>query len=116
MAQSNEYVLQTLSGKTVGIAINAPGVEGYVLGRADDATDYQPDVDLSGVEARERGVSRRHAALVQFKSKLHVVDLGSVNGTFVNGKRLLPDVPFPISPGDELRLGTLDLILLRQKD
>lgn len=113
MAHSNEYVLQTLSGKTAGIPLNAPGVEGYIVGRSDDASDYHPDIDLSAFEARERGVSRRHAALVQFKGSLHVVDLGSVNGTFINGKRLAPETPFPISPGDEMRLGTLDLILLR---
>lgn len=108
-----EYVLQTLNGKITGIALKAPGVEGYIVGRADEASDYMPDVDLSAFEARERGVSRRHAALVQFKGDLHVVDLGSINGTFINGKRLTPETPFPISPGDEMRLGTLDLILLR---
>jgi pSer/pThr/pTyr-binding forkhead associated (FHA) protein len=75
-----------------------------------------PDVDLNLFEARDKGVSRRHCALVQYQGVLHVVDLGSVNGTFVNGTRLTAETPYPINPGDELRLGTLDLILLKHKD
>ncbi len=111
-----EYVLQLLHGKSNAIVIGSPGVEGYILGRSDDAIQYSPDVDLATYEARERGVSRRHAALVLFSGAMHLVDLGSVNGTYINGVRLVPDHPSRISPGDELRLGMLELILLKQKD
>jgi hypothetical protein len=54
-----------------------------------------------------RGVSRRHASI--FKQGLGVVveDLGSVNGTFVNGKRLDPYLPEPLRDGDTLQLGKL---------
>ncbi len=111
-----EYVLQLLHGKSSGILIGSPGVEGYILGRSDEAIQYSPDVDLAVFDARERGVSRRHAALVQFSGAMHMVDLGSVNGTYINGIRLVSDHPSSISPGDELRLGMLELILVKQKD
>lgn len=49
-------------------------------------------------------VSRVHAQLVQDdKSNISVVDLGSTNGTRVNGKRITGEMR--LNPGDELRVG-----------
>jgi len=36
-----------------------------------------------------------------------VEDLGSANGTFVNGRRLAPQTPTAIEDSDELKCGTL---------
>lgn len=110
-----EYTLQALNASGNAIVINSPGVEGYILGRSDESITYLPDIDLSSYEARERGVSRRHAALVLYSGSMHLVDLGSINGTYINGVRLVPDNPSPINQGDEIRLGMLELILLKQK-
>jgi DNA-binding winged helix-turn-helix (wHTH) protein len=54
-------------------------------------------------------VSRRHARLVVRDGHVTVEDLGSRNGTFVNGARLTG--ASPLVHGDELRLGTLLLIV-----
>lgn len=89
----------------------APEVEGYVLGRTDEASDYIPDVDLAHYGGREQGVSRRHAALIRYHGTIHVLDLFSVNGTYLNGKRLSPDTPYPLNAGDDLKLGNLSLAL-----
>lgn len=86
---------------------------GYVLGRSGTGSDYLPDVDFAPCDAHEHGVSRRHAAIVTLNGALHLVDLGSVNGTFVNGKRLRPDTPHPIHEGDTLALGTLNFTLIK---
>ena len=40
---------------------------------------------------------------------VHVIDLSSVNGTFLNGERLLPDVPYALQAGDQLSLANLTL-------
>lgn len=88
-----------------------PDTEGYIVGRMDDASDFQPDINLTPYEAREHGVSRRHVAIVAFRGQPHIVDLNSVNGTYLNDKRLLPDTPYPITQTDELRFGTLTLSL-----
>ena len=53
-------------------------------------------------------VSRRHAALVLRDGAWHVVDLGSSNGTYVNGRRV---VDVEVRPGDELALGTSRVLL-----
>ena len=50
-------------------------------------------------------VSTRHAE-VRFEGNAWVVaDLGSRNGTYLNGHRLAPEAPAPIKVGDVLRLG-----------
>lgn len=72
-----------------------------------------PDVDLAIFNALDKGVSRRHAALVQYEGWLHIVDLSSVNGTFLNGQRLNPETPYPVCLEDKLVLGELQLIFLQ---
>jgi pSer/pThr/pTyr-binding forkhead associated (FHA) protein len=89
----------------------SPGAEGYVIGRADDRGVYIPDIDLAAFAALDKGVSRRHAALVAYRDGLHVVDLDSVNGTFINQERLTPNKAYPLHEGDDLRVGTLNLAL-----
>jgi FHA domain/Domain of unknown function (DUF1707) len=53
-------------------------------------------------------VSRRHAALIVREGAWHIVDLGSSNGTYVNGRRVLDA---EVRPGDELVLGGARLVL-----
>ena len=50
----------------------------------------------------EPTVSRRHAEVIQRSGVFQVCDLGSTNGTFVNGARV--DALTPIEAGDEIRL------------
>jgi len=50
-------------------------------------------------------VSWHHAQIIQQGQGHHILDLGSRNGTFVNGLRLLPNVPRPLRDGDAIRFG-----------
>ncbi len=95
----------------VTLQIDLPTVEGYVIGRSDEALQYTPDIDLSAHQSRDKGVSRRHAALVNLGGVPHIIDLYSANGTFLNGKRLAPDHPYPLGELNKVRLGTLDVII-----
>jgi hypothetical protein len=52
-------------------------------------------------------VSRRHASVRPVEGRLEIVDLGSSNGTFVNGVRLR-DIKV-LEAGDEIRLGGISL-------
>jgi serine protease Do len=52
-------------------------------------------------------VSRRHAVVRTIDGELQVEDLGSANGTFVNGARV--DGPQPLCHGDEIGIGTVVL-------
>jgi len=53
-------------------------------------------------------VSRRHAELRRTPDGWEVRDLGSLNGTRVNGWRVMSA---PVGPGDELRLGDVVVVL-----
>jgi serine/threonine protein kinase len=50
-------------------------------------------------------ISRHHAQIRCEGARCQIIDLGSVNGTFLNGDLLRPNVPYPLQPGDHLRLG-----------
>lgn len=91
--------------------LELPGPEGYILGRTDSSYAFQPDIDLAPYKAQEAGLSRRHAAIVLFENRAHAIDLGSRNGTFLNGQQLTQTAPKPLNEGDHLRLGNLEFIV-----
>lgn len=78
-----------------------------ILGRADTASSQKPDVDLTPYGALEKGVSRIHAAIYRSDDTLTLVDMGSANGTHLNGQRLVPEQPRILRDGDEIRFGKL---------
>ena len=55
------------------------------------------------------GVSRRHVRILRQPDGYYVEDLGSINGTFLNRRRLSPGAPAELKDGDELRLGNIVL-------
>jgi pSer/pThr/pTyr-binding forkhead associated (FHA) protein len=73
-----------------------------VVGRRDPTQNVAPEVDLTRYGAYQFGISRRHATLRLRDNKLELVDLGSRNGTFVNGYRCTPHVPVALADGDEV--------------
>jgi pSer/pThr/pTyr-binding forkhead associated (FHA) protein len=77
------------------------------MGRLDPASDVFPEVDLTNDNGLEKGVSRRHARILKREGTVIVEDLGSINGTFINGKRLAPYLPEVLHHGDQLQLGKL---------
>jgi len=81
--------------------------ERVIFGRSDDGSSVKPDVDFSSYGAIEKGVSRQHAALEVNEDTLMILDVGSSNGTYLNGQRLLPNQPRVLRDGDEVRLGKL---------
>lgn len=78
-----------------------------VLGRMDSTSPARPDIDLTPYGALENGVSRIHAAICRNDDTLTIVDMGSANGTHLNGQRLVRDQPRVLRHGDEIRLGKL---------
>jgi len=68
-----------------------------IVGRAPDAT-----ISIDG-----RGVSRHHARIHVSHADATIEDLGSKNGTLVNGNRVT--TPVALANGDEIRLGAVTL-------
>jgi pSer/pThr/pTyr-binding forkhead associated (FHA) protein len=77
------------------------------MGRMDPALAVLPEIDLTNDDIMDKSISRRHARIVKEGSQVVVEDLGSINGTFINGKRLVSYLPKPLSDGDTLQLGKL---------
>ena len=79
------------------------------VGRRDPVTGIYPDVDLSPVDG-QRSISRRHAKIFRRGEKYFLSEeIGTMNGTFVNGERLETGVPAEVKPGDELRFGVVEV-------
>ncbi len=76
------------------------------LGRALDS-DQDDVLDLTEFKGHRRGVSRRHAVLRRYRDRLTIADLGSTNGTFLNGERLQAREEHVIEHGAHLVLGEM---------
>jgi hypothetical protein len=84
----------------------------FTLGRISEGQSIMPDVDLSPYHAYAHGVSRLHAVLKREGAHAFLMDLGSSNGTYVNGKRLSPNVDHAVANGDVIALGKLKIQIL----
>ena len=51
-------------------------------------------------------MSRRHAAIEREESGYFLMDLASSAGTFVNGQKLIPNVPQALENGCRVSFGT----------
>jgi hypothetical protein len=130
MAQSPYDTFQRLPISSLGTAVTAIwqvelGLDGLsvpplrlevagpvVIGRGQDV-----DVSLSDYDALHYGISRRHAMLRPSKQALYFIELGSRNGSRINGIEVGPEKVHNIALGDVIRLGTLTLVVryLQQK-
>jgi CRP-like cAMP-binding protein len=81
-----------------------------LVGRYDPVTEMRPDVDLTQLDLK-RSVSRRHA-LIQDSDAGYTIteEVGALNGTAVNGDKLVTGKPHPIADGDVLSFGMVKLV------
>jgi pSer/pThr/pTyr-binding forkhead associated (FHA) protein len=102
-------------------AAGIPGLEGFGLvvtegphagthwtlspGRNEAGRHVEAELFLDDIT-----VSRHHAAFLCEGSRLRLEDLGSTNGTYVNGKR---EERAQLSPGDEVIIGRFHLVVAR---
>jgi hypothetical protein len=80
-----------------------------VIGRFDPVTGLKPEVDLSPVDIH-RSVSRRHAK-IQLVNGVYQIseEVGALNGTMVNNRRLVAGKVSPLKNGDILHFGMVRL-------
>lgn len=115
--ETDEALLVPLHIKVLptGRQVQLPSKAEVHIGRLDIAHGIFPDLDLTPDGGLEGGVSRRHCKIHQRSPTYLVEDVGSANGTFLNGKRLTPYLPHVLKDGDELQLGHIKLeITIRQ--
>ena len=85
--------------------------EEFVLGRR-IGTSSEKLLDLAPFGGYSMGLSRRHAIVRQAGDGYEVMDLGSVNGTWLNEERLVPHRSYPLPSSSHLRLGRMRLLVL----
>lgn len=105
-----EAVLQ-ISVKGASTPVILPLQEEMVIGRRDPNGMMIPDLDLTVYGAYQLGVSRRHAVIRSVERRLNLFDLGSRNGTYLNGYKLSPHQPAPLRDGDEIRVGKISMTI-----
>ncbi len=71
--------------------------------------DTEVGRDCEGMLVDDPTVSRRHIRLEPTAVGLVVVDLGSANGTFIDGDRI--DDPVILQPGSHLKLGETEIVV-----
>jgi hypothetical protein len=79
------------------------------LGRRDPTMGVMPDIDLTSYSGYRLGVSRMHALVRLRPQALELMDLGSSNGTTVNGVKLMPRQPHVLRDGDAVVLGRMPM-------
>jgi hypothetical protein len=94
-----------------GGCVELPLSKEIVLGRLDAGRAVFPDVDLTVEDGMDKGVSRRHARISRQGPQVFLEDLGSLNGTYLNAHRLVPEMPYPLKDGDQIQLGKLVLTI-----
>jgi hypothetical protein len=98
-----------------GMILHLTGQNEFTMGRVAEGQPILPDVDLSPYEAYAQGVSRLHAALKLNNQRVFITDLGSSNGTRVNGQKIMPNVDYPLNHGDVIALGKFKIQVLIRK-
>ena len=98
-----------------GMILHLAGQNEFTLGRVAEGQPILPDIDLSPYEAYSQGVSRLHAALKLNNQRVVITDLGSSNGTRVNGTKIHPNSDYPLNHGDVVALGKFKIQVLLRK-
>jgi pSer/pThr/pTyr-binding forkhead associated (FHA) protein len=112
MAEDAGAVLEDMQGKGPALVVRSgggragerffPSAERTLIGRSPDCDVFLDDVT----------VSRRHAELVRSGERFTIKDLGSLNGTFVNRRRIETE-EVEVDDDDELQIGKYRLTFLR---
>jgi hypothetical protein len=82
------------------------------------ATHFEPDTasftagstPSNRLQLQHPTIARRHARFTFAQNRLLIEDLGSTEGTFINGQRLTVATPTVVSPGTRIRLGQVNLV------
>jgi pSer/pThr/pTyr-binding forkhead associated (FHA) protein len=92
------WILESNDPSGDGVTFRLPAGAVKTIGRSTGA-EFMVDAAL---------VSRLHCQLTATADALHVKDLGSTNGTFVNGQRVNAA---QLKPGDRLSIGRMELLV-----
>lgn len=103
LLQGHSTLIFALIGTETTLSIQV--TRRFLIGRP--SRDIKVDLDLTPYGALEAGVSRQHAVLYRTPHNISLADMGSTNGTYLNGTRLVAHQPRLLRDGDEVGFGML---------
>lgn len=105
-AKGSERLVHAESGIEFHLAAGAE----TTVGRRDPVTGIEPDIDLTPADS-QRSISRRHAKIFRRDERFYLrEEIGTMNGTFINGDRVETGVPVEFHDGDEVRFGLIKTV------
>ncbi len=97
---ADKVPVESASGRSRLVAISSSPRREYSLDKPTIAIGSHPSND---VVLDDTTVSRRHATITRTPGGFELADLGSTNGTFVNGRQVRK--PIALKSGDEIKFG-----------
>jgi pSer/pThr/pTyr-binding forkhead associated (FHA) protein len=77
------------------------------IGRRDPRRAHFPEIDLA---EHDRGIASRLHAIIERRGDHYILtDQKSTNGTEINGKQILPNVPQRLQAGDRIKIGEVEM-------
>ena len=115
LLEESTFILYSTEREEV---IDIPEQKEFTIGRFAEGQVITPDVDLNDYEAFDMGISRLHATIRinPEKNKIFVIDLGSANGSCVNGYEIPANSEVPLNHGDVLSLGKFNMKVILPQD
>jgi pSer/pThr/pTyr-binding forkhead associated (FHA) protein len=107
VSQKDQLTLELFHFQTNTSLQFPPNLSVICIGKPND--QKPPNIDISGLPDSDVA-SRIHAQIWVNGDEYHITDLGSSNGTYINGAKLQPQVFSPLHPGDRVSLGQGDKI------
>lgn len=89
-----------------------PGGQHWVLFEGENLVGRAETSVKCQVPIAHGTTSTRHAQIICNGGQLSVMDMKSTNGTYVNGRRIDPNVPTPLNDGDKVRFGGYTVYIL----
>lgn len=102
------YVQGVVVGDRAHIATNLLGGKTQLLSQPQSTWILGRDPRKVNITVQDERLSRCHAAIKYAAGQFHLVDLGSSNGSFINGEQVWRSTP--LKEGDRIRLGSLSFV------
>ncbi len=91
----------------------------HISGPEETTSQFQIPIGITIISRQEgvglhldsKFISRRHARLECIDTECHLTDLGSENGSYINGERLEAQTPYLLQHNDQIKIGPFTLVV-----
>lgn len=91
------------------VGVNTPKKIQIIINKVDFVIG-KSELDVDGAITFNKAISRKHCIIHKQKDKLMIEDLGSLNGTYLNGDKLIPNKQIALKEDDKIRLANSEFV------